>query len=367
VLIYDRYVPQKTRKRMGRRGVAHSLLASLLAGAVLAVAPVRAAPGERAAGRLLAQAQPAADVPARGAVAGVVRLVVPFSAGGESDASARNLQKSAARVLDGRAPELVYLTAELGAAAGRAVQLAEPDGNTLLIARVGSLAVLPAIVPRAAPAAADLSVLGVLDQAPLICFVRAGAPMQSLRELQAALAAQPGRLRYSAGGTNTLQSIAVRYLLQLSGLPADAARAVHFGQGTQITQAVLNGEADFACNTPRSVLPHVESGQLRPLLTTAQGRLKALPRLQNAAELGLRDLQQLQAWSALLGPPGMSAAAVARWRAVLEQVAADPDWVAATEALGAAPRLRAIPDPAQYLRQQSQFYERLVTQLGLLP
>ncbi|HEY0956783.1 MAG TPA: tripartite tricarboxylate transporter substrate-binding protein, partial [Roseateles sp.] len=296
-----------------------------------------------------------------------VRLYVPFSAGGESDASARNFQKSVQHALDGRRMDIVYLTDEFGAAAGRAVQAAAPDGNTLLIARVGSLAVLPAIEPRMAPAVADLTVLGVLDQAPLICFVRAGTAMHSIRDLQAALAAQPGRLRYSAGGPNTLQSIAVRYLLALSGLPADAARALHFGQGTQITQAVLNGEADFACNTPRSVLPHIESGRLRPLLTTAQGRLKALPRLQNAAELGLRDLQHLQAWSALLGPPDMPAAAVTRWRAVLDRVAADPEWQAATEALGAAPRLRAIPDPAQHLRQQAQLYERLVTLLGLRP
>ncbi|MFN3305386.1 MAG: diguanylate cyclase domain-containing protein [Roseateles sp.] len=94
------------------------------------------------------------------------------------------------------------------------------------------------------------------------------------------------------------------------------------------------------------MLPQVEAGLLRPLLTTAQGRLKALQRLQNAAELGLRDLQHLQAWSALLGPPGMAADTVARWRGLLDQVAGDADWVAATESLDAAPRIRAIPDPA---------------------
>ena len=79
------------------------------------------------------------------------------------------------------------------------------------------------------------------------------------------------------------------------------------------------------------------------------------------------DLQHLQAWSALLGPPGMAADTVARWRALLDQVAGDADWVAATEGMGAAPRIRAIPDPTQHLRQQAQFYERLVARLGLLP
>jgi tripartite-type tricarboxylate transporter receptor subunit TctC len=353
LLIYDQRVPHATTNLLGRRRVAPLLLASLLAGGALVSAPWRAAAGQREA--------------ALRAPAGAVRLYVPFNAGGESDASARNFQRSALRLLDGRGLEIIHLTAEFGGAAGRAVQEAPPDGGTLLLARVGSLAVLPAIAPRTTPAWSDLTVLGVLDQAPLICFVRAGAPWRTLRELQAALAARPGQLRFSAAGANTIQAIAVRYLLSLSGLPADAARAVHFSQGTQITQAVLNGEADFACNTPRSVLPLMESGQLRPLLTTAQGRLKALPRLQNAAELGLRDMQHLQAWSALLGPPGMPPAVVDRWRAILDQVAADPEWVIATEALGASPRIRATPDPTQLMRQQAQFYERLVTLLGLLP
>lgn len=79
-------------------------------------------------------------------------------------------------------------------------------------------------------------------------------------------------------------------------------------------------------------------------------RLKTLRRLQNATELGLRDMQQLQGWSALPG-----------------QVADEPDWPTGTEALFAAPRLRAFQHPAQHVRQQSRFYEHLVTLLGANP
>jgi tripartite-type tricarboxylate transporter receptor subunit TctC len=188
-----------------------------------------------------------------------------------------------------------------------------------------------------------------------------------MRELQVAIAAAPGRLRYSTAGPGTLQSLAVRQLLSLSGLPGDAARPVHFTQGSAATQALLDGEVDFSCNQSRTIVPLVQAGTLRALMTTAQGRLKGLPQVHNAAELGLRDMQQLQGWSALLGPPGMPAAMVTRWRGLLEQVADDPEWQAGTEALGAAPRIRAVPDPAQFLRQQAQFYERLVTLLGAQP
>jgi tripartite-type tricarboxylate transporter receptor subunit TctC len=320
-----------------------------------------------------AQAQPAAApevVPAAPAsataAARAVRLYVPFGAGGGSDASARNFLKSATR-LSGQAFETIYLTGESGGAAGRAVRAAPPDGRHLLLARVGSAAIQPALSPRTAVPMSEFTVLAVLDQAPLICAVRSGSPIKSMRELQAAIAAAPGRLRYSTAGAGTLQNLAVRYLLSLSGLPDDAARPVHFNQGPQATQALLAGEVDFSCNTARSIVPQVQSGALRALMTTAQGRLKALPWLHNAAELGLRDMQQLQSWSALLGPPGMPAEAVARWRAVLQQVADDPEWLAGTEALLAVPRIRAVPDAAQFLHQQAQFYERLVTLLGAKP
>ncbi len=330
-----------------------ALAGAMMAGGALAIG-ARAAHASPAALPLTTQGPP-------------VRLYVPFSAGGEADSSSQNFQKSVARV--GGAPgfETIYLTAESGAAAGRAVRAASPDGRTLLLGRVGSLAIAPAMTPGTAVPTSDFTVLAVLDQAPLICAVRSGSPLLSMRDLQAALADAPGQLRYSTAGAGTLQNLAVRYLLALSGLPADAARPVHFTQGAQATQALLAGEVDFSCNNARSVVPLVQSGALRGLMTTAEGRLKTLPRLKNAAELGLRDMQQLQGWSALLAPAGLPAATVSQWRAVLARVADDPEWLAGTEALGAAPRIRAIADPTAYLHQQAQFYQRLVTLLGAKP
>jgi len=335
-VIYDRHVAVKTRNRLGR---ASCVLAALIS-VVLTGAAAHAA--------------------------STVRVFVPFMAGGEADGSARNFIQSATRI-GGLGFEIIHLTAESGAAAGRAVKQAAPDGQTLLLARVGSVAILPALSPHTAPPVGDFTVLALLDQAPLICAVRTGTPIQSMRELLAAIAATPGKLRYSTAGAGTLQNLAVRYLLALNGLPADAAKPLHFGQGSLATQALVNGEVDFSCNNARSIVPAVQSGALRGLMTTAQGRLKALPRLQNAAELGLRDMQQLQGWSALLGPAGMPAEAIERWRSLLDKVAADPEWQAGTEALGASARIQAIKDPGLYLRQQGQFYERLVTTLEARP
>lgn len=296
-----------------------------------------------------------------------LRLYVPYGAGGEADASARNLAAAIVWVRPRQTVEVVNLADDAGAAATRAVARAPADGRTLLLGRVGSVAILPALSPGVAPPATGLTALALLDQAPLVCVVRSSSAIASMPELLAALAAAPGRLRYSTAGPGTLQALAVRHLLALNGLPPDAARPLHLGQGGQATRALLAGEVDFSCNNARSVVPAVQSGALRGLMTTAPGRLKALPRVHNAAELGLRDLQQLQGWPALLGSPGMAPEIVADWRALLQQVAADAQWQVGTEAVGAAPRILAVPDPGQFLRQQVRFYERLVTLLGGMP
>jgi tripartite-type tricarboxylate transporter receptor subunit TctC len=354
-LIYDRQVANIKRNRSGQpRAMSSTWAAWLLL--LLGIA-----------GSGLASAAKPAQAEAISAPVGAIKLFVPFNPGGEADGSARNFLRSAARFSSGEAMETLYLTAESGAAASRAVRTAAPDGRTLLLGRVGSLAILPALSPQTAVPVGDFTVLAVLDQSPLICAVRSGSSIMSMHDLLAKIAAAPGQLRYSTAGPGTLQNLAVRYLLALSGLAGDAARPLHFTQGTLATQALLNGEVDFVCNNARSVIPRVQSGELRGLMTTAQGRLKQLPRMQNAAELGLRDMQQLQGWSALIGPGGMPAQVVSRWRAVLDHVADDPEWQAGTEALGALARIHAVDDPALYVRQQARFYERLAATLGGTP
>lgn len=341
----------------GIRSVRPHVVFLWLASILLVGGSVAARAGAAAAGPRGATTAPSAPQ------ASIVRLYVPFGPGSSTDAAVRNFQKSAAR-FDHQPIEAVYLAAESGAAASRVVHGALPDGRTLLFARVGASAILPALSPRTTVPLAEFTAVAVLDQTPLVCAVRSGSAIRSMNDLQAAIAAAPGQLRYSTAGAGTLQNLAVRYLLALSGLPPDAARPLHLAQGPKATQALLDGEVDFSCNTAINIVPQVQAGALRALMTTAQGRLKALPQVRNAAELGLRDMQQLQAWSALLGPPGMSTEVVARWRRLLEQVADDPEWQAGTEALSAVPRIRTVPDAAQFLRQQAQFYERLVMLLG---
>lgn len=123
---------------------------------LLALASLLLAGGAAAAPALTTGAAASGPAATQPAMTGTVRLYVPFSAGGEADGSARNFLRSAAQMAGGGPIiETLYLTAESGGAASRAVKGAPPDGRTLLLARVGNLAILPALAPHTAVPSTD--------------------------------------------------------------------------------------------------------------------------------------------------------------------------------------------------------------------
>jgi len=105
------------------------------------------------------------------------------------------------------------------------------------------------------------------------------------------------------------------------------------------TKTYFGDNAAFAnaCANAGTLLAAVKSARLRPLFTTAPGRMAELPQLQNASEAGMRDLGNLLGWTVLLGPRGMSEQRVADWKRALQQLAKDPAWRAGTLARGGIP------------------------------
>src|SRR4051812_32752207 len=150
-----------------------------------------------------------------------ITFVVPFSAGGDADLAGRNLGAAAQGML--KQPIVVVNKAGASGAIGSAaVKEAAPDGYTLLIARVGSNAVLPALQPSTPYKWSDFTFLGTLELNPFVCVVKAESPYRTLDDLAAAMRANPGKLNYSSSGQGTILHLGAQLLLQAMKLPADA-------------------------------------------------------------------------------------------------------------------------------------------------
>lgn len=126
-------------------------------------------------------------------------IVAPFSAGGDSDLAGRNLAAVLPKYLGQNAIVLNKVGAS-GAIGSEHVKNASPDGYTLLLARVGSQATLPALKPDLGYKWNDFTFLGILELNPYVCAVRAEAPYKTFAELVDNIRRNPGKLKYSTAG-----------------------------------------------------------------------------------------------------------------------------------------------------------------------
>ena len=287
-----------------------------------------------------------------------------FSAGGDADVAARSLAVVAQQVT-GQAHVPVNRAGASGAIGSLAVRNARPDGYTLLLARVGSQVVLPALQPSVGYKWNEFTLLGLLELNPVVCVTRADSPIRSMSDLVEALRARPGKLNYSTSGAATILNFAPQLLFDVLKLGREAAVQITYKGGSEAALAVLSGDADFSCGNLTSVIGNIKGGKLRAIVTTSAERLKDLPDAPTAREAGYPQLEAIVGWSALYGPPGMSRELVERWVGTLQVAARDPQWLAATERAGSIPRVLSPAETEKFAAEQFAVYERLGRQLQI--
>lgn len=293
-----------------------------------------------------------------------VTFIVPFSAGGDADLAGRNLGAAAQPLL--RQPVVVVNKAGASGAIGsQVVKDAPADGYTLLIARVGSNAVLPALRPATTYKWNDFTFIGLLELNPVVCVVHPASPYKTLDDLARALRAQPGKLNYSSSGIGTILHLGSLLLMQAFKVDADAATHVAYKGGSEAALAVVSRDVDFSCGNLTSAIGLLKGGKLRALVVTTPERVKDIPDVPTARELGYPQLEAIVGWSALYGPPNMSKEAVARWTEVLASVAKDPQWLAGEEKIGSIPQILPPAQTERFVRDQFTTYEALGKKLGL--
>ena len=297
-----------------------------------------------------------------------ISLIAPFSAGGAADLAARLLAQHAPRLLGrpGAAMVVENRSGASGAVGTLHVRQARPDGYTLLLARVGSSAILPATDPRTPYAWDEFTMLGLLEENPFVICVRADAPWKTLAELIAALRDRPGTLNFATTGPATILDLGVRQLFIATGLPIDAGTAVPVRGGGEAVQALVAGQVQFFGNNLTDTSTALANRQLRALAVGTEQRRASLPGVPSATELDLPALQHLAGWSALFAPPGLPEDLTLHWERCLAKLAQDREWTAAVRRLGGIPRVLDSGATRLYVQRQVELYRELGRRLGLV-
>ncbi len=294
-----------------------------------------------------------------------IQFVIPFSAGGDSDLSGRNVAQVAPKYMANKVPIVsVNRVGASGAIGANVVKGAAPDGYTLLVARIATHAILPAVDSKLNYKWNEFTMLSLIELNPFICFVKSESAYRTAADLMEAMRKQPGKLNFATSGPATSQNMAAQYWMTLGKLSKDHAVGIHYKGGGDVTVAVLGGQVDFACNNAPTVIPQVKANRLRALLVTPV-RLDELPGVPNAKEAGFPDMEKIVGWTALMGPAGLPKPVVETWVKVFAQLAKDPDWQAGNARIGGIPAIRPPKESYEFVKEQYDLYYGLATALKI--
>lgn len=293
-----------------------------------------------------------------------ITFIIPFAAGGDSDLSGRNVAAHAAKYLNNTPIIALNRTGASGAIGAMAVRNAAPDGYTLLVARIATHAILPALESKLQYKWNEFTMLSLIELNPYVCFVKSDSAYKDAKDLVAAIRASPGKLNFATAGVGTSQNMAAQYFLTLAGLTKDHAVGIHYKGGGEVTSAVLGGQVQFACNNAPTVIPQVKAGAVRPLFVTPT-RLAEIPDAPSGTEAGFPDMNKIVGWTALMGPPGLPREVVERWTDTFAKLAKDAEWQKGNARIGGIAAIRSPAETEKFVREQYELYNGLVGTLGI--
>lgn len=238
-----------------------------------------------------------------------VRIIVPFQPGGASDFVGRIIQPKLGEelnqtiVIDNRTGASGYVGVEVAANA-------TPDGYTILLGNIGTMAINATVFPkfRVKPLDAFIGVTQVVD-VPGMVVVHPSLPVKTIRELVAYAKARPGQLNFSAAGAGSNSRLAMEYFMRQAGI--QIVMVAYKGGAGGASLGAVQGEVQMTMLTSSSVLPYVRSGRLRAIGVIAPERLSAVPDVPTMKESGFPDLV-VGSWQGVYVPKGTPRAVVNR-------------------------------------------------------
>ena len=249
-----------------------------------------------------------------------ITLVVPFPAGGATDALARTLTPK----LQEKLKQNVIVDNKAGATGtigAGFVKRAPADGYTLLVTSLGPLVIAPYLLAKVPyEASKDFDYLTVAVQAPNVLVVPASSPYKTMAELIAAEKANPGKLTFASAGTGTSDHLSAELFWLQSG--TSGLHVPYKGAAPAITD-LLGGQVDAEFQNINNVLPHITAGKLRVLAIAAPKRSSLLPNVPTLTESGVKDADATS-WQGVVAPKGLPPAVKAQIHAALMDALADP-------------------------------------------
>lgn len=263
-----------------------------------------------------------------------ITIVDPFPAGGNTDYFSRLLADRLGPLLGTQV--IVENKAGAGGLIGAThVAKAKADGYTLGLASVSTLCAGPAVHPPSSvryDPLKDFAHISKLVTLPSLLVTNTKLPARDFKEVLALAKAQPGRITCGVPGIGSAGHVLLEYLMNLANV---RFLPVPYKTGATMLTDLIAGQLDLLSNNIPELLPHVQSGAIRPLAVRDVRRLAVLPDVPTYKELGLPEVSQ-PLWFGLVAPTGVPAPVMGKIRTAVHKAVTDRGFLDKTLAVSAS-------------------------------
>lgn len=248
-----------------------------------------------------------------------IRLIVPFPPGGAVDFYARVVQPALSETL-GQQVIIENKAGASGMVGAEFVAKSPPDGYTLLLGNIASLAINAGIYPKMPyDPLKDLTPIVRTVDVNYVMVVHPSLPGRTVAEVIAYVKANPGKVSYGSAGSGSLPHLGTELFKAQTG--TNMVHVPYKGGGPMVTD-LLGGNVQLVIADQANLMPHVQGGKLRAIAVATPKRSPNMPDVPTIAE-SLPGFDAT-AWQGLVGPAGMSPDVVKRLNEAFNQVMAMP-------------------------------------------
>ena len=290
-----------------------------------------------------------------------IRLIVPYPPAGPTDLIARAVSDR----LGARLGQQVVVDNRSGAATVVGTELAarsRPDGYTLLLATVTTLAINPILKSKLPyDADRDFTPISMLALQPYVMVTHLGLPATTVSQLVAYAKANPGKLSFASAGVGTGAHLATELFLHMAGI--NMVHVPYKGSGPATTD-LIGGHVALQFAGISAVRPHAQAGKLRMLAVSSARRSLAAPEVPTIAESGIAGYEATS-WNSLVAPRGTPRAIVDRLSADVVAVLSQPEVRERLKQQGVDADPGTPAQLAAHIKLETARFSRLIAAIGL--
>ena len=290
-----------------------------------------------------------------------VRWIIPYAAGGGSDALARMIVPALSREL-GQPVVIENKPGAASAIAASEVARSAPDGYTIFSADNGTLVYNPALYKKLSyDPAKDFAPVSLMGRLPTILVAGPASPAKDLKELVQIAKAEAGKMSYASAGTGSPHAMAMELFKKEAGL--DMIHVPYRG-GALSLQDVAAGQVPITMTDYAGGGGLIRGGKVRPLAVANAKRIPQLPDVPTFAELGYKNVLA-EAFAGIVVPARTPPEVIARLQAAVQAAVHDPVVNAKLIGIGYEPVGNTPQQFAAVLQQEIARWHKLIRELNI--